>query len=82
MTPKQRDIVLVPLPFTDLTSVKRRPVLVLSNDSHNRRGQDVVVSAITSRFARGPTRFASEQQTWTRGNYSATVLCGRIKSIP
>jgi len=53
MTLRQRDIVLVPVPFTDLTSVKRRPVLVLSNDVHNRRSGDVVVAAITSQLLRG-----------------------------
>lgn len=52
MTPRQRDIVLVPVPFTDLTSVKRRPVLVLSSDVHNRRSSDVVVAAITSQLLR------------------------------
>lgn len=53
MTPKQREIVLMPVPFTDLTSTKRRPVLVLSNDAHNRRDEAIVVAAITSQFARG-----------------------------
>jgi len=44
----QGDILLVPLPFTDLSSQKRRPVLVLSNDSYNHLTEDVMVAAITS----------------------------------
>jgi mRNA interferase MazF len=47
--PKQGDIVLIPVPFTDLSSHKRRPVIVISNDVYNQRGQDVVVVAMTSR---------------------------------
>ncbi len=53
MTPKQRDIVLVPVPFTDLTAVKKRPVLVLSKTSHNRKARDVVVAGMTSILAAG-----------------------------
>lgn len=53
MTPRQRDIVLLPVPFTDLSAIKRRPVLVLSKNSHNRRSPDVVVAAITSNLASG-----------------------------
>lgn len=45
---KQRDIVLVPFPYSDLSSAKRRPVQVLSNDSYNGRFDDVVVCVITS----------------------------------
>ena len=30
--PHQGDIVLIPVPFTDLSSQKRRPVIVISND--------------------------------------------------
>lgn len=47
---KQRDIVLIPIPFTDLTSRKRRPVLIVSNDQYNQKTQDIVVMAITSKL--------------------------------
>ena len=52
MTPKQRDILLIPIPFTDLQSVKRRPVLVLSNDRYNKTSEDILVAAITSNVQR------------------------------
>jgi|SRR5579862_2755256 len=45
------DIVLVSFPFTDLSSSKRRPALVVSPDAFNRAMQDVVLAAITSQGA-------------------------------
>jgi mRNA interferase MazF len=46
--PKQGDILLIPIPFTDLSSKKRRPVIVISNDRYNRKASDVIVVAMTS----------------------------------
>ena len=46
--PEQGDILLVPVPFTDLSSQKRRPVIVISNNTYNRKTQDLVVVAVTS----------------------------------
>lgn len=51
MTPDQREILLIPVPFTDLSSQKRRPVLVLSSLAHNSTLPDIVVAAITSNLA-------------------------------
>lgn len=45
---RQGDILLIPFPFSDLSSTKQRPVLVLSNSEYNRSQQDIVVAAITS----------------------------------
>jgi len=45
---KRGEIVLIPVPFSDLSSVKKRPVLVISNTSHNFTSSDILVAAITS----------------------------------
>jgi mRNA interferase MazF len=42
------EILLVPVPFTDLSSHKRRPVLVLSKQEYNKQAEDLIVAAITS----------------------------------
>ncbi|MDP3185578.1 MAG: type II toxin-antitoxin system PemK/MazF family toxin [Anaerolineales bacterium] len=46
--PEQGDILLVPIPFTDLSSQKRRPVIVITNNSYNKKTTDIVVVAMTS----------------------------------
>jgi mRNA interferase MazF len=48
---KRGDIVLVSFPFTDLSSSKRRPALVVSPDSFNQTMQDLVLAAITTQGA-------------------------------
>jgi len=44
----QGDILLIPIPFSDLTTSKKRPVLVLSNSIYNQETEDILVAAITS----------------------------------
>lgn len=46
--PDQRDIVLIPVPFTDLTASKRRPVIVISNATYHLQSEDMLVVAMTS----------------------------------
>ena len=45
---KQGGILLIPIPFSDLTSSKKRPVLVLSNNDYNTKTGDIIVAAVTS----------------------------------
>lgn len=47
---RQGDVILVPFPFTDLTTVKQRPALVLSADWFNTSRDDCIVAAITSQL--------------------------------
>jgi mRNA interferase MazF len=42
------DIILVPFPFTDQTSTKKRPAVVISSDVYNQEHPDLIVMAITS----------------------------------
>jgi len=43
------DIVLVPFPFTNLTTTKKRPALIISPDDYN-KNSDVVIAFITSKL--------------------------------
>lgn len=45
---KQKEIVLVPFPYSDLSSSKKKPVLIVSNDEYNAKHDEVVVCVITS----------------------------------
>lgn len=45
---EQRNIVLMPFPFSDLTSAKKRPALVISKTEFNKRSEDVICCLITS----------------------------------
>src|SRR3990172_4699360 len=42
------DIVLVPFPFTDQTTTKKRPAIVVSSDAYHRDRPDLIVIAVTS----------------------------------
>lgn len=53
---KQREIVLITVPYADLSASKRRPVLILSSDQHLRQSQDMLVATITSNLNAGTLR--------------------------
>jgi mRNA interferase MazF len=49
---EQRDIVLAPFPFTDLSTTKKRPVLIVSNNNINKNKSilDFIGLAVTSKI--------------------------------
>jgi mRNA interferase MazF len=85
------DVLLARFPFTDLTSDKRRPVLVLSVENNS---DDVIVCAITSRPRSGPYDIPIAPQDGTGlkvqscvqfdkiATLAQTVISGRIGRLP
>jgi mRNA interferase MazF len=65
--PHQGDIVLVPIPFTDLSSQKRRPVIVISNDAYQHATTDMIVVAMTSNPTRVDYGFVIDSSDLERG---------------
>ena len=63
---KQRDILLVPFPFSDLSGRKVRPVIVVSKDKFNESSYDIIVCAITSNL--------------TKNNYSLKIDSSDLES--
>ena len=50
ITFRQGDVILIPFPFTDFSTLKQRPAIVVSSDTFNNSHSDVVVMAITSQI--------------------------------
>jgi mRNA interferase MazF len=65
--PEQKDIVLIPVPFTDLTSTRRRPAIVVSNNNYNKATDDMVVVAMTSNPVNHPYSFVIQQADLASG---------------
>ena len=65
---KQREIILINFPFSDLTGAKVRPALVISNNSYNRTNLDTVVLAITSNLSPHPYKVLVEMQNLESGS--------------
>lgn len=45
---RRGDIVLVPFPFSDQSTVKKRPAVIISSDVYNEFSADCIIMAITS----------------------------------
>ncbi|MCE7986897.1 MAG: type II toxin-antitoxin system PemK/MazF family toxin [Caldilinea sp. CFX5] len=81
--PKQGEIVLIPVPFTDLSSTKRRPVIVISNDDYHQTTVDMVVVAMTSNPTPSPYSFTITTSDLIQGslNRPGTVRVDKIYTL-
>ena len=64
---KKWDIILVPFPFTDQKTTKRRPALIISPDEYNEK-LDVVIAFITSKLDSEYRLGDYKIQEWEKSN--------------
>ena len=65
---KQGEILLIPIPFTDLKASKKRPVLVISNNEYNQATEDIIVMAITSNVKDNKYRINIKKEDMQKGD--------------
>ena len=78
--PEQGDIVLIPVPFTDLSLQKQRPVIVISNNVYNRTTTDIIVVAMTSNPAEGVYSFMVTSSDLHSGVLKCLVFLAQLLS--
>jgi mRNA interferase MazF len=49
------DVIVVPFPFTDQSTTKKRPAVVVSSDAYHRDRPDLILMAVTSQLRPTPT---------------------------
>ncbi len=67
ITYKKWDIILVPFPFTNLKTVKKRPALIVSPDEYNEKS-DIVIAFITSKMDSEYRLGDYKIQNWQKSN--------------
>src|SRR3989338_6434428 len=77
---EQRDLLLVPFPFSDQSGKKVRPVIVISNASFNEHSQDILVVGVTSNISKDRHTIRLASQDLEEGNLSA-VCCVKCENI-
>lgn len=64
---KQGDVVMVYVPFSNLTDSKNRPALVISNSDYNLIGEDIIICGITSNLTEREYSIDLDQKDMAEG---------------
>jgi mRNA interferase MazF len=79
---KKKDIVLVPVSFSDMSGCKKRPALIISNDRFNKASPDVLACSITSNMKGLGNLIRIKPEDWKEGLYSESgVKADSIQTI-
>ncbi len=68
MNYNQSDIILLRFPFSDLSSSKQRPALILSSNSFNESHDDIICCLITTNLEKDPLCVFVEQKDLSNGS--------------
>jgi mRNA interferase MazF len=80
---EQRELVLLPYPFSDLTLAKVRPAIVVSNDFFNRKSDDGIMVPLTTVIKDEPYSIVINQKDMASGKLLKTsrVRADKIFSV-
>jgi mRNA interferase MazF len=67
MNVQQKELVLLPYPFSDLEGTKVRPALVVSNNSFNKKSADCVMVPLTTVIKDNPCSIILDQEDLNSG---------------
>ena len=73
---EQGEVLIVPFPFSDLSAIKQRPVLVLSKKEYNNKTEDIITCGITSNLKDSENSVLIENKNLLSGEIPST---SRIK---
>jgi len=75
---EQRSVVLLPFPFSDLSSSKKRPALVISSSEFNKKSENVVCCLITSNPAAFGIKISKKDMESGSLEFESTIKPHRI----
>lgn len=77
------DVVLLPFPFTDYTSFKKRPAVVVSSREWNSSRPDIIVVAITSRIGKSKFEYVLNEREQKAGGLPvpSAVRLGNLYTV-
>jgi len=77
---EQRDLLLVPFPFSDQSGKKIRPVIVISNNEFNEHSEDFVVVGVTSNITKDKYTLGLTNNDLEKGKLF-TQCCIKVDNI-
>jgi mRNA interferase MazF len=81
MNVKQRDVVILPVPFSDQTAQKARPAIVVSNDKINATSEDIILVPLTSVLKDTPYSLLITDNDLSDGRLAAPTERVQIKYL-
>ena len=77
---EQRDLFLVPFPFSDQKGKKIRPVIIISNNEFNKSSEDILVVGVTSNISKDKYSFLLDNNDLEEGKL-ITKCCIKCENI-
>lgn len=83
MNVQQRDIVLLPYPFSNLEGTKVRPALIVSNDLFNKKSSDCIMVPLTTVIKDEPYSLIINQEDLSSGKLlkSSRIRADKIFTV-